>query len=193
MPNQNTPRGFKPLRYNDGRPYSGAVNTYRLPSGYATNLFAGDVVKELTTGYLAKALPGDQMRGIVAGFSYVDAANQLPRYTSLFPAGLATFAGADVLVAVIDDPGVVFEAVFTNSATVPGIAQAGKLFNLYDAGGTVATQISGEGIDLSTQSTAAGQFRAMRAVQRVDNDPLSAYQRWEFTPASQDFRVNSGV
>ena len=193
MSNINAPRGFKPLRYVDGRPFSGAGSSYHLPSGYGTAIAVGDVVKLTTTGYLAKALPGDQMRGVVGGFRYVDPVNQLPRFVSYWPAGQVTQNGADATVEVYDDPGLVFEAVFTNSAGVPGLSQTGKLFNLYDAGILAAPQLSGEGIDLTTQSTAAGQFRALQPVGRADNDLTSAFQRWEFVPALHDFRVNSGV
>ena len=193
MSNINAPRGFKPLRYVDGRPFSGAGSSYHLPSGYGTSIAVGDAVKLTTTGYLAKALPGDQIRGVVGGFRYVDPVNQLPRFVSYWPAGQVTQNGADATVEVYDDPGLVFEAVFTNSAAVPGLSQTGKLFNLYDAGILAAPQLSGEGIDLTTQSTAAGQFRALQPVGRADNDLTSAFQRWEFVPALHDFRVNSGV
>ena len=194
MSNINAPRGFKPLRYVDGRPFSGATGaSYHLPSGYGTAIAAGDVVKLLTTGYLAKANPGDQMRGVVLGFRYVDPVNQLPRFVSYWPAGQVTMNGQDAIVEVADDAGLVFEAVFTNSAAVPALGQTGKLFNLIDTGIQAGPQLSGEGIDLTTQSTVTGQFRALQAVGRADNDTTSAYQRWEFVPALHDFRVNTGV
>lgn len=194
MPNINAPRGFKPLRFVDGRPFGGATgSSYRLPSGYGTAIAKGDAVKLLTTGYLAKALPGDQIRGVVAGFRYVDPVNQLPRFVAYWPAGQVTQNGQDATVEVQDDAGLVFEAVFTNSAAVPGINVAGKLFNLFDAGVLPGPQLSGEGVDLTTQSTVSGQFRALQPVQRADNDLTAAYQRWEFVPASHDFRVNTGV
>ncbi len=193
MSNINAPRGFKPLRYVDGRPFSGAGSSYHLPSGYGTAFAAGDVAKLLTTGYLAKATPGDQLRGVVAGFRYVDPVNQLPRFVSFWPAGQVTMNGVDAVVEVYDDPGLVFEAVFTNAATVPGLSQTGKLFNLIDTGVLAGPQLSGEGIDITTQSTSVGQFRALQPVGRADNDTTSAYQRWEFVPALHDFRVNSGV
>ena len=194
MSNINTPRGFKPLRFVDGRPFGGATgSSYPLPSGYGVAFAAGDVAKVLTTGYLAKANPGDQMRGVVLGFRYVDPVNQLPRFVSYWPAGQVTMNGADATVEVMDDPGLVFEAVLTNAATVPGLATRGKLFNLIDNGPVAGPQLSGEGLDLTTQSTASGQFRALQPVQRADNDITSAYQRWEVVPALHDYRVNSGV
>ena len=193
MSNINAPRGFKPLRYVDGRPFSGAGSSYHLPSGYGTALAIGDVVKLLTTGYIAKANPGDQLRGVVGGFRFVAPTGQYPLFTSYWPPGQVTTNGADAVVEVYDDPGLVFEAVFTNSASVPGLGQTGKLFNLIDTGALPGPQLSGEGVDFTTQSTAVGQFRALQPIGRADNDLTSAYQRWEFVAALHDFRVNSGV
>ena len=192
MSNPNTPRGFKPLKYSDNRPYSGGMNTYRLPSGYATNIFAGDVVKLISTGYLAKAAAGDQMRGIAAGFKYVSAAGlwvTVPNWL----ASTVTMGAQDVQVMVIDDPNVVFEAVFTNSASVPAVSNIGDNFNLYDSGGSTLTGLSGEGIDLTTATVSAAQFNFLDFVQRADNDPTSAYSRGLFIPKSHDFRVTTGI
>jgi len=192
MPNINAPRGFKPLRYVDNRPYSGGENTYRLNSGYATSIFSGDVVKLLTTGYLAKAAAGDQMRGVALGFKYVNAAGTWLT-VPFWLAGTVTQAGSDVQVLVVDDPNVIFEAVFTNSTSVPATADIGANFNLFDAGGTVGTGLSGEGVDYSTLTASTAQFNLIEYVQRIDNDTTSAYSRGQFLPKSHDFRVTTGI
>lgn len=192
MPNVIAPRGFKSVRLFDGSPHSGAINTYRLPSGYATNLFVGDAVKLLSTGYVAKAAPGDQFRGIVAGFRFVQAGQPLNtlRY---FAAGTTSVGGQDIEVQVIDDPRVLFEAQFVNSASVPAVADIGACFNLADLGGNAATAQSGEGIDYSTSTAGAAQFRLVEFVRRPDNDTASANSRGLFAPVLHDYRVNAGI
>lgn len=192
MSNVNAPRGFKPARYVDGRPFNGAVSAYRLPSAYASNLFVGDVVKLLSTGYLAKAAAGDQFRGVVVGINWVQA-NGVPGTQRYWPANTVTNNGADAEVLVADDPGLVFEAVFTNSASVPAVADIGATFNLFDAGGSPASGLSGEGIDYTTGSSGAAQFRFLSFVKRGDNDVASANSRGLFAPALHDFRVNTGI
>lgn len=192
MANVNAARGFKPVRYVDGRPFNGAVNAYRLNSGYATNLFVGDVVKLLTTGYLAKAAAGDQMRGVVVGFNWV-LATGVPQTIRYWAASGVTLASQDVEVLVADDPGLVYEAVFTNSASVPAVADIGATFNLIDNGGSTASGLSGEGIDYTTLNTTAQQFRFLDFVKRVDNDTASANSRGLFAPALHDLRVNTGI
>jgi hypothetical protein len=192
MANSNTPRGFKPAVDNDFRPFNGGTRWYQLPSNFATAIYAGDVVKFLTTGYLAKAVAGDQMRGVVAGFRWT-AATGIPVVGVYLPANTVTLNGADIQVQVYDDPNMVFEAVFTNSTSVPAFADKGATFNLIDTGGSAASGLSGEGIDYTTLNTTAQQFRFMDFVQRPDNDVTSANSRGLFAPALHDFRVNTGI
>ena len=60
MANLLAPRGFAPRRTNSGEAWASTLNTYKIASGSATTLFVGDVVKFLTTGYVAKAAPGSR-------------------------------------------------------------------------------------------------------------------------------------
>jgi hypothetical protein len=167
--------------------------TYQIPSGYSTAVYAGDVVKFLTTGYIAKAAAGDQMRGVAVGFSWIEAATGLKLVRSYLPASTVTLGAADISVQVIDDPNVLFEAVFTNSTSVPAAADRGATFNLYDAGGSTSSGLSGEGIDYTSLLTTVQQFRFMDFVQRADNDTTSAYSRGLFMPLNHDFRLTSGI
>lgn len=192
MSNVNAPRGFKPLKYVDNRPFNGGITSYILPTAYATAVYAGDVVKFLGTGYLAKAAAGDQMRGVVAGFRWTNAFG-VPVVANYLPVSTATLNGTDIVVEVYDDPGLVFEAVFTNSSIVIPNSDKGMTFNLFDAGGIPNSGLSGEGIDVTTGSVGALQFRFLDFVARVDNDPLSANPRGLFVPALHDFRVNTGI
>lgn len=192
MSNVNAPRGFKPLKYVDGRPFNGSIATYQLPTAYATAVYAGDVVKFLTTGYLAKAVAGDQWRGVVAGFRWTNAFG-VPTVAMYLPASTATLNGTDIQVEVYDDPGLVYEAVFTNSSSVPAFADKGAAFNLIDTGGTPGNGLSGEGIDYTTLGTGLLQFRFLDFVQRVDNDITSANSRGLFAPLNQDFRINAAI
>jgi hypothetical protein len=192
MANTNSPNGFKPLGSVYGAPYSGALSTYKLPSGYGTAVYPGDVVKFLTTGYVAKAAAGDQFRGIAVGFSWIGTDGR-PNTLRYWPASTVTFGAADVSVQVIDDPNVLFEAQFGNSTSVPAFADQGATFNLFDAGGNTSFATSGEGVDYTTLNTTALQFRFVRFVPKVDNDTTSAYSRGIFAPALHDYRVNTGI
>ena len=192
MANINAPRGFKLARTMGGNAFNDAFGIYRLNSGYATNIFVGDVVKLLTTGYLAKASAGDQMRGVVVAINWIQASG-VPGTQRYWPASTTTLGSQDVEVIVADDPNMVFEAVFTNSTSVPATADIGATFNLYDSGGNTSSGLSGEGVDYSTLNTTTQQWRFLDFVKRPDNDVSSAYSRGFFMPASHDFRVTTGI
>jgi len=195
MPNTNAPRGFKPRKDAIGSAWASTLNSYPLPSGYATPIYTGDVVKVLTTGYVNKAVAGDQFRGVAAGFKWTGTDGRF--FSSPFwPGGTVTQNAKDAQVLVQDDHNTVFEAQFTNSATVPTASVQGKTFNLFDAGGVNATGLSGEGIDLTTLGTSAQQFRCIGFSTRPDNDITAAggaYSYGLFVPALHDFRVNTGI
>lgn len=195
MPNVNAPTGFKPVGNLLGNAWNGGVRPYRLNSGYGTAMYAGDVVKLLTTGYLAKAAATEQMRGVVMGFKWTGA-DGIPVTTGYWPAGTVTLGATDVEALVVDDPNTVFEAQFGGATTDFGVAQIGAIFELGDAGGSAARGISGEYLDVTTLKTTAGQFRLLDAVRRPDNDLRSgnaAYARVLVTPALHDFRVTTGI
>jgi hypothetical protein len=190
MPNVNAPRGFSPRKASIGAAWAATVNTYKLNSGYATALYKGDVVKLLATGYIAKAAPGDQFRGIVAGFKFKQPDGRFaaqPYWT----AGTTTPGAADVQVMLYDDPNFVYEARFTNSASAPTQADVGAGFNLFDAGGQGG--LSGEGIDYASLTALAAQFEFQGFSTRPENDVTTAYPLGLFVPKLHDRRVNTNV
>jgi hypothetical protein len=192
MPNENTPRGFKPVRMVTGAPFSGSMNPYKIANAYGTNIFAGDPVKLLTTGLIEKAAVTDQIRGVFMGVKWVGT-DGVSRFSPYWPASTATLGSLGADAMIVDDPDVLFEAQFTNSASAASQAAVGANFDGYDAGGSTATGISGMGVDFTTLATTAKPWRFIGFVERPDNDQASAYARGLFAPALHDFRVNTGI
>lgn len=192
MANENTPRGFKPARMVTGAPFNASLNPYPIANAYATNIFAGDPVKLITTGLIQKAGAAEQIRGIAMGFQWVGT-DGVTRYSPYWPASTATLGSLGGVALVIDDPNVMFEAVFTNSTSVPAQADCGATFAGYDAGGSTATGLSGFGVDYTTLNTTAQVWRFVAFVPRADNDLAAAYSRGLFAPNLHDYRVNTGI
>lgn len=192
MPNENTPRGFKPARMVSGEPFNGSMNPYRLASGYGTSIFAGDMVKLVTAGTVEKAGVGEQFRGILMGVQWVGT-DGVTRYSPYWPASTVTQGALPATALVVDDPDVLFEAVFTNSTSAPTIAAIGSTFDAFDAGGSTANGLSGMGVDFTTLATSAKPWRFVDFVARPDNDTAAAYSRGLFAPALHDYRVNTGI
>jgi hypothetical protein len=192
MPNENVPRGFKPARHAVSGFFNGAGNPYSIVSGYNTNIFTGDVVKLVAAGVIQKALVTEQMRGVAIGFQWVQP-DGTTRYSPFWPANTVTLGALPATVFVVDDPNVVFEANFTNSVSVPDQTAVGATFDAFDAGGSTATGLSGQGIDFTTLATTAKPWRFMGFVQRPDNDLAAAYSRGLFMPLLHDLRVQTGI
>lgn len=192
MPNENTPRGFKPVRMVTGAPFSGSQNPYRIANVYGTAIFQGDPVKLVTAGVIEKAAVADQIRGVFVGCQWVGA-DGVTRYSPYWPQGQATLGALGGTAFVVDDPDVLFEAVFTNSTSAPAQADIGATFDGFDAGGSVATGLSGFGVNYASLATSAKPWRFIDFVQRPDNDIGFAYVRGLFAPALHDFRVNTGI
>ena len=63
MANLDAPSGAKPLRHNSG----GTIRSkeYKIASGSSTNIFTGDFVKLLNTGYIDVAAAGNRLLGVL--------------------------------------------------------------------------------------------------------------------------------
>lgn len=190
--NLDVPRGFKPTRKLSGEPWSGAVTPYRVASGYAVNVFSGDVVALRSTGTIEKATLVEQMRGVAVGFRWIQA-DGVPRVSPFWPAGTITRGGEPAVGFVVDDSDVLFEAVFTGAVTIPTIANIGQSFDAFDAGGSPATGLSGQGIAIASAAITAKPWRFVDFVDRADNNTVLAFSRGLFAPLLHDYRVNTGI
>lgn len=110
MANTNAPNGFKFVRnYYSGAPtYQTSVR--QIAYNNANSFGKGDVVKQLTTGVIDRALTNDtQVLGILDRIEYYDTAQQKKIYTNAWTAPSTALSGS-VLAYVIDDPQAVFQA-----------------------------------------------------------------------------------
>lgn len=191
MANTDAPRGFRPCARIDGAAYTGRITPYKVASGFATSIFLGDVMKLLTTGYLDVAAAGNQWRGIVVGFSWVDTSGNLQK--GYWPASTTTKNSQDVTILLADDPNLEIEVKLTGASTALTQAAMGATFNLLAGTGNTGTGISGQGLDVASINTTALQFRLQRFAERPDNDTASGYASVIVAPALHDFRVNTGI
>ena len=122
MPVYTAPNGFEPVQRRDGLPYAGAVREYPIATGYAAQLRRGDLVMLLSTGALIKwagttgvfnsADATDAgILGVFMGCSYTD-----PVLGKTFRTyWTASTAAADAMAMVVDDPDVIFRAIYVSS------------------------------------------------------------------------------
>ena len=155
--------GFRPVKYLDGKAYTGQANVYFVPSGNSDVIMVGDVVKlagdsRAPTGVqtVARHAGGatEAAVGVVVGilFSGVGDAQNVPPVTDL-NTPVYRRASTDRYLLVADDPNTVFEAQ-TSGATFAA-ADVGQNCEPDVSAGSTTSGASGMTIDLSTKATTA--------------------------------------
>ncbi len=121
-PTIDKPYGLKPINLIGGQVFAGQTRQYQIdPAGFAGNIFYGDVVKLVSTGYIEKdtgqatATP----LGVFQGCSYVNAQGQTI-FAQYYPTGYAAPTGTVITAYVQDDPDLLFKAVLVSGNTEGG-------------------------------------------------------------------------
>jgi len=113
MATTSTPYGLRPINLIGGQPYAGSTRAIKIASGYASNLYTGQVVKigsggtlELVTetGGAADLFPAGTI-GVFVGCSYTDATMGTV-HNQYWPTGQVA---ADAVGYVVDDPNALFQ------------------------------------------------------------------------------------
>lgn len=158
MANTNAPNGFRPLRHLTG----GVVraNEYPIASATASNIFAGDIVKLLSTGLLDVAAAGDtNIIGVFQGVQWIDTDGSV-RFEKKWPTGQVTLGSANAKAFVFDDPNTVFEAQVT-TGTAFAQTHVGNNADITATAGNTATNISKHSIDISAAGSGTAQIRIL--------------------------------
>lgn len=169
MANANVPRGLSPVRYLSGAPYNGAVTLYSVPAADATAIFVGDPVKLVGTSQtingqvfadIAQAATGNVILGAVVAVMPTDRDSLIYRAAS-----------TSRIIAVADDPNLVFEIQDVNSGTPLAAADIGLNVNFVVAAGNAFTGQSGVTIDNTTEATTNTlDLKIAGFVNRADNE-----------------------
>lgn len=165
MANPDAPFGFKPYRHqNSGTPVR--TNRYFIASEYASNIFSGDLVKQVADGSIELAGEGDVFVGVFAGVEYTatDGSIVFKRY---WPASTAVKSGTNVTALVYDDPDTLFLVQATGTIAVADIGQLADMDNA-QAGSTTTGQ-SGQAI---VTGGAEGGFRIVDVLDTWHKYPI---------------------
>jgi len=146
------PYGFKPQGNVISAAYNQKTRIFPIASGYNTNIFYGDPVNGLTTGFIAKeagtvAVTAPGILGIFLGCSYTDPNTLQKIWKQYWPANTVA---SDAIAYVFDDP----EGVFQIQADGT-LAQAALFANatLVQNAGSTVTGNSKIAITASTVNT----------------------------------------
>jgi hypothetical protein len=157
-PTVSAPYGLKPVNLIGGQVFAGSTRLMEIASGYATNIFYGDLVKRVSDGTIEKdtgtttATPS----GVFLGVQFTNASTGQVQQQQFYPASTAIKSGTQIFAVVADDPDTLFQVVSCSSGTTVaamGKSAIGNNIALIQNAGSTITGNSAVAIDEGTQDT----------------------------------------
>ena len=173
-PTVSAPYGFKPINRLDGMPYAGATRQIKIASGYAANVFYGDLVSIVAAGVVEKfagTTTGSPV-GVFVGCSYTNPTTKQIQFAQYWPTGTVA---ADAVAYVVDDPNAVFKVVSTDaSSDVEAAARAVIGSNVSIIQGTGDTNTGNSGVSVLGSSADTTNTLPVRVVDVVPDTATGA-------------------
>ena len=122
-PTVDAPYGLVPVNLIGGQPYAGSTRQMKIASGYATNIFNGDVVIRAADGTIQKetgtaTVTATGVIGVFVGCTYTDPNTEQKVFKQYYP---ASTVASDIQAYVVDDPDALFKvAVVSSGTTIAG-------------------------------------------------------------------------
>jgi hypothetical protein len=176
MANPSIPNGLVPVRSLTGAPYNGAVNLYSVPSGDATLIGIGDLVKiagtsqvinDVTYPDVARAATGDVFAGVCTGVLPVTRDSTVYREASV-----------QRVIMVADDPNLLFEVQESAAGTAFTANDIGLNANIVVANASTVTGLSATTLDNSTEATTNTLDVKIVGLKNAPNNAVGESAKW---------------
>ena len=166
------PYGLRPINLIGGQVFAGSTRQLKIASGYAANIFFGDVVAIGTDGTIVKVTNvgtnADQFPagtvGVFVGCTYTDPNLKYKLNAQYWPTGTVA---SDAMAYVVDDPDTLFQIQADAAVTQ---TMLGSNFGANQTAGSTTTGDSKISLDVATRNTT--NTIALRLVDFV-NGPFS--------------------
>jgi len=175
-PTVSAPYGLKPVNLIGGQVFAGSTRLMEIASGYATNIFFGDLVKRISDGTIEKdagtatATPV----GVFMGVQFTNGSTGQVQQQQFYPASQSIVSGTKIFAVVADDPDTLFQvAVVSGTTTISGvgITAIGNNASLVQNAGSTTTGNSAVAI---LDSTATTNTRPIRIIDVVRDTATAA-------------------
>jgi hypothetical protein len=172
-PTVSAPYGLKPVNLIGGQVFAGATRMMEIASGYATNIFYGDLVKRISDGTIEKdtgtatATPC----GVFLGVKFTNGSTGQVQQQQYYPASTAIKSGTKILAVVADDPDTLFQVAVVSGTTVisgVGITAIGNNATLVQNAGSTTTGDSKVALLDSTATTNTLPIRIIDVVRDTE-------------------------
>ena len=179
-PTVSAPYGLKPVNLIGGQVFAGSTRLMQIASGYATNIFYGDLVKRISDGTIEKDTGTTTATpcGIFLGVQFTNGSTGQVQQQQYYPASQSIKSGTQIFAVVADDPDTLFQvAVVSGTTTISGvgITAIGNNATLVQNAGSTTTGNSKVAILDSTATTNTLPIRIIDVVRdtatAADNFP----------------------
>lgn len=149
------PYGLRPINLIGGQVFAGSTRQIKIASGYAANIFFGDIVaiglngtivKVTNVGTNADPFPAGTV-GVFLGCTYTDPNLKYKLNAQYWPSGTVA---ADAMAYVCDDPDALFQIQADDAVTQ---TMLGSNFGVNQTAGSTASGNSKVALDVGTRAT----------------------------------------
>jgi hypothetical protein len=149
------PYGLRPINLIGGQAFAGSTRQLKIASGYAANIFFGDIVaiavdgtivKVTTLGTNADPFPAGTV-GVFLGCTYTDPTLKYKLNSQYWPTGTVA---SDAMAYVCDDPDTLFQIQADAAVTQ---TMLGSNFGVNQTAGSTTTGDSKVALDVATRAT----------------------------------------
>jgi len=179
-PTVSAPYGLKPVNLIGGQVFAGSTRLMQIASGYATNIFYGDLVKRISDGTIEKDAGTTTATpvGIFLGVQFTNGSTGQVQQQQFYPASQSIKSGTQIFAVVADDPDTLFQVAVVSGTTVitgVGITAIGNNATLVQNAGSTTSGNSAVAILDSTATTNTLPIRIIDVVRdtatAADNFP----------------------
>ena len=168
-PTVSAPYGLKPVNLIGGQVFSGSTRLMEIASGYATNIFYGDLVKRISDGTIQKDTGTTTATpvGVFLGVSFTNGSTGQIQQQQFYPASVSIKSGTKIFAVVADDPDTLFQVAVVSGTTVitgVGITAIGENATLVQNAGSTTTGDSKVALLDSTATTSTLPIRIIDVV-----------------------------
>lgn len=172
-PTVSAPYGLKPVNLIGGQVYAGQTRLMEIASGYATNIFYGDLVKRVSGGTIEKDTGTTTATpcGVFLGVTFTNSSTGQVQFQQFYPASQAIKSGTKIFAYVADDPDTLFQVAVVSGTTVisgVGITAIGNNATLVQNAGSTTTGDSKVAILDSTATTNTLPIRIIDVVRDTE-------------------------
>jgi hypothetical protein len=172
-PTVSAPYGLKPVNLIGGQVFAGATRMMEIASGYATNIFYGDLVKRISDGTIEKDTGTTTATpcGVFLGVQFTNQSTGQVQQQQYYPASTAIKSGTKILAVVADDPDTLFQVAVVSGTTVisgVGITAIGNNATLVQNAGSTTTGDSKVALLDSTATTNTLPIRIIDVVRDTE-------------------------